>query len=371
MLILFQMARNLDDQLNSFQNPHRGPTPQPPPPPPLNYTPGFAIPGQTPPMNPAQPLQQPNWSPWSPPPGSNSSSYPSSPAPPQMGYTSYNPQPYQAPSFPQQQQGYQAPAYQVPPQPSYQPPRVDTLTPSLAALSFSAPPPQPPSSPPKQQGTPSLTATLPTIPSLSQALPSIQQPSYDPASKIAWCRDVIFLVDRMQQTGPSTEPPVGPARITDPQLQRLVQFAVPLILQMASPQPMPSPMPLPVAEAIYLRATFAASGAYPEHVRHSPRSAFRDFEQAARGGYATAWFRLGRDYENFNDFAHAKDCFERGVKQGVESCCYVCHLIYFHILNANEITAYGHGPSDGSTRASGQSRASRPPSPSRCHPGHR
>ena len=97
---------------------------------------------------------------------------------------------------------------------------------------------------------------------------------------------------------------------------------------------MPQPIPLHVAEAIYLRATFAASGAYPDQVKQNPRAAFRDFEQAARSGYNAAWFRLGRDYENFNDAVHAKDCFERGVKLGVESCCYVSlrFLISQHML---------------------------------------
>ncbi|KZP03527.1 hypothetical protein FIBSPDRAFT_904948 [Athelia psychrophila] len=71
-----------------------------------------------------------------------------------------------------------------------------------------------------------------------------------------------------------------------------------------------------------IRATFAASGAYPGQVAQNPRTAFRDFEAAARGGYAPAWFKLGRDYENFSDFAHAKDCFERGAKARVEGCAY-------------------------------------------------
>jgi TPR repeat protein len=68
---------------------------------------------------------------------------------------------------------------------------------------------------------------------------------------------------------------------------------------------------------------FATSGAYPEFIPPNPRIAFRDFESAARSGYATAWFRLGRDYENFKDTNRAKECFERGAKQGVESCAYV------------------------------------------------
>ena len=73
-------------------------------------------------------------------------------------------------------------------------------------------------------------------------------------------------------------------------------------------------------EAIQLRATFASSRAYPEAVKQNPCAAFRDFEQVAQGGYSAAWFR---DYENFNDFVPAKDCFEHGVKMDWESCCYV------------------------------------------------
>jgi TPR repeat protein len=100
-------------------------------------------------------------------------------------------------------------------------------------------------------------------------------------------------------------------------------------VQIASAQH-PTPIPIFAAEAIYLRATFSASGAYPDHVPHNPRIAFRDFEQAARAGYAQAWFRLGRDYENFNDALHARDCFERGLKLNVESCVYVG--VFFSLL---------------------------------------
>ena len=130
-----------------------------------------------------------------------------------------------------------------------------------------------------------------------------------------------MLVDRAQQNDSGDAPPVGPATIQYPQLLRLVQIAVPLVVQIASAQH-PTPIPIFVAEAIYLHATFSASRTYPDHVQHNPRIAFRDFEQAARAGYAYAWFRLGRDYENFNDGLHARDCFERGVK--VESCSHIC-----------------------------------------------
>ena len=182
------------------------------------------------------------------------------------------------------------------------------------------PPPKLPS--PPIPDAPSLTAPVPTIPALLAAVQAVQQPSYDPVSKVAWSRDVIFLVNRAQQNS-SADPLVGPVVITDPQLLRLAQTAVPIILDLASRAQQQPPIPPYIAEAVYLRATFAASGAFPDFLRQNLRAAFRDFETAARAGYASAWFRLGRDYESFNDFPHARDCFDRGVKLGVESCCYV------------------------------------------------
>lgn len=174
---------------------------------------------------------------------------------------------------------------------------------------------------------PSLTAPLPTISALTAALPAIQNPNGDQASKVAWCRDVLLLVDRSQAqlNSSSEEPPApGPADIQDPQLNRLAHIAVPLVVQLSNPpNPAPSPLPPHVAEAIYHRANLAASGAFPMFVQLNPRSAFRDYEKAARAGYHAGWFKLGRDYENFGDLAHAKDCFERGVKYANESCLYV------------------------------------------------
>ena len=168
----------------------------------------------------------------------------------------------------------------------------------------------------------SLTAPLPAIQTLTDAIPSMQDPSFDPTRKVLWCRDIFFLVDRLNQS--TTETPIGPVHIEDQQLLRLTQIAVPTILAIASPQPPPNPAPPHVAEAIYLRATLESSGAFPEDVPLNPRVAFRDYEQAARGGYPQAWFKLGRDYEGFGDDKHARTCFERGVKAGVENCIYVC-----------------------------------------------
>ena len=90
-----------------------------------------------------------------------------------------------------------------------------------------------------------------------------------------------------------------------------------------SQHPVQGALPAFVAEAIYMRALCASTGVFPQFVPHDPRTAFRDFERAAKSGHHAAWFKLGREYENFGDMQHAKDCFERGAKHGVESCLYV------------------------------------------------
>ncbi|GLB33763.1 putative HCP-like protein [Lyophyllum shimeji] len=258
----------------------------------VNYAPGFTVP-QHPARGPSPlpPPQGANWSPWVGNAGmSNSQSPPLSNSPPQL------------PSF----------SSNGPPQ--------------IAPLPFSSPDPAPQRTSPPAAA--SLTAPAPTVATLQPAVPNIHNPTFDPALKIAWARDVLALVDRTLNTSPSTDPPVGPAIINDPALLRLAQLAVPTILQFAASSA--QPVPPHVAEAIYLRATLTASGAYPEYIQPNPRIAFRDFETAAKAGYAQAWFRLGRDYENFNDVTHARECFERGVKLGVESCAYrmgMAHLL--------------------------------------------
>ena len=193
--------------------------------------------------------------------------------------------------------------------------------------SYPYPPTNSPHHPPKNNHAPppiggSLTAPLPTIQTLTEAIPSIQDPSFDPARKVLWCRNIFLLVDRLNQS--TAELPTGPVHIEDPQLLRLAQIAVPTILAIASPQPVLNPTPSHIAEAIYLRATLESSGAFPGDVPLDLRIAFRHYEQAARSGYARAWFKLGRDYEDYGDDKHARSCFERGVKAGVESCLFVC-----------------------------------------------
>ncbi|KAJ3810800.1 HCP-like protein [Lentinula aff. lateritia] len=181
---------------------------------------------------------------------------------------------------------------------------------------------------PPSSSSSSLTAPLPTIPSLSSSTPT---PTSDPAIKVAWSRDVLFLIERahaIASGSPPGEPINGPVLITDTALLDLAHIAVPFILEIASLPPSPS-NPY-IAESIYHRASLLASGAFPEYTPKNPRSAFRDFETAARAGYGKAWFRIGRDYEGFGDTTHARECFERGVRVGVAGCMYrlgMAHLL--------------------------------------------
>jgi len=271
-----QMAQNLDDySTRGYGTPQQYQSAEP----------GFIVPGSVNVNRPGSTLPPPvgsDWSPWSP---VSQPAHSFNSAPPPIPYPSTH-TPYQ------------------PPQPTHTPYQ----------------PPQPAHDPSPTNA--SLTAPLPTIQTLTGAIPSMQDPSFDPARKVVWCRDILFLVDRLNQS--TSETPTGPVRIEDPQLLRLTQIAVPTVLAIASPQPPPNPIPLYVAEAIYLRATLESSGAFPEDIPLNPRVAFRDYEQAARAGYAQAWFKLGRDYEGFGDDKHARTCFERGVKAGVENCIYVC-----------------------------------------------
>ncbi|KAJ8496917.1 hypothetical protein ONZ45_g12256 [Pleurotus djamor] len=319
------MAQSLEATSNNvnynpgFVVPQRGPSPLPP-----NHHPHYPQRGPSP-----LPPQQPGWQPWNvngPPPPP-----PQQPLPPPSAYP---PQPYQ-----------QQPPLQPQPPPithvssiehgmhnlSFSPqpqPQQHFRAPSLSTF---GPPARAPTPPRQSTAPPSLTAPLPSIPTLLQALPTVQQPTHDPALRLSWAKDVIFLINRDQHVQ-SNDIPVGPVTLNDPQLNQLARAAIPVILELANIPKPPAGQTAPpyIAEAVYLRATLEASGAFPEFVKHDPRSAFRDFEAAARGGYHAAWFRLGRDYENFNDQAHAKDCFERGVKFAVESCLYrmgMAHLM--------------------------------------------
>lgn len=303
------MARTLDNQVSRGLPPpvdydhYRGPSPSLPPP--FNPAPGFAVP----PYSESFPPPATSSSPWNIPQTNSSPSIQTN-----------------LPQAPHSHMAHQPPLNQTGLSPQLPlpypglPSPVDPITTAMASLSF------PEKKNPDSNGPPSLTAPLPTIASLIAGLPSVQAPNNNPASKLAWCRDVIGLVDRLyvapNQTG-STDSPSGPIHVADQELYTLVETAIPTILQFANPNPFPQPLPPHVSEAIYLRATFEATGAYPQFVPQNPRMAFRDFERAARAGFSAAWFKLGRDYENFGDFPHAKDCYERGIRNNNESSLYV------------------------------------------------
>ncbi|PCH36856.1 HCP-like protein [Wolfiporia cocos MD-104 SS10] len=170
-----------------------------------------------------------------------------------------------------------------------------------------------------------LITPLPTIATLTTLLATVQQPTYDPAGQVSWCRDVLSIADKQRGGDPaSTDPnaPLPPFNY-DPSLQRLIDTALPMLLKLAARRkPMSSFMPGYVSEAMYLCGVYEANGAFPEHIAHNPQGAFSRFESAAKGGYHAAWYRLGSDYERFGDNAHAKECFERGAKHDVPSCIY-------------------------------------------------
>ena len=190
--------------------------------------------------------------------------------------------------------------------------------------------------------TPFLTAPLPVLGQLEEAAPIVQQPTHDPTLKVAWCRDVFYLIKCSIQASSKTDLPIGPVTIPDPSLARLAHIAVPLVLQLASSHPTPPPqgqkLPRYVAEVIAMRAILAATGAFPEHVTHDPCTAFRDFHFAAKNGFTRAYFNLGRDFENFDDHVHAKRCFEKGVGRNVESC--LCPSSLFFVVYSRSKVLY-------------------------------
>lgn len=275
------MARSLDEHLSQPPAHYpRGRSPAPN----YNPAPGFAMPepmrrGPSP-----HPPSQAQWNAWAP-----QNAIPL----PQNGH--YNPD-----ALPAQlaNMSFQEP----PPHQAYHPR-------STSVYSTYGPPVPAPQQPVNTSAPASLTAPLPTIPTLLSQLPSVEQSAYDLADQLAWCRDVLSLVTRAQQltnpdyTAAGGDPPQGPATIEGPELQHLIDIAVPLIIEVANDTTMPKP--LYVAEALYLLATLESSGAFPQYVQQDPRTSFRHCEQATKTGFHSAWFHLVRDYENFKDIVHA------------------------------------------------------------------
>ena len=111
-------------------------------------------------------------------------------------------------------------------------------------------------------------------------------------------------------------------------MRLLLDIAIPIII---SGQGDPTVGPL----CLYLKAKLSSSGSCPDYLPRDPRLAFKEFENAARGGESRGWFRLGRDYEGVGDLNRARDCFDRGVKRGDCESTYVSE-----VSNPQFITSY-------------------------------
>jgi TPR repeat protein len=81
-----------------------------------------------------------------------------------------------------------------------------------------------------------------------------------------------------------------------------------------------SPNPVPLAS--YLRGDLSSSGAFPSYQPKDLKGSFRDFETAANGGYARAWFRIGRAYEDFGDTSRALSMYESGRQLNDAACSF-------------------------------------------------
>ena len=114
--------------------------------------------------------------------------------------------------------------------------------------------------------------------------------------------------------GSGAEPSSGPAAIPDVELARIAPDAVQIVLALAGEVPL-------VAEAVYLRRSRRAARTRGRSRRiPGPRlGTLRRPRGAGTRRRGSGWAGT----ENFSDFAHAKDCFEKGAKAGVESCAYV------------------------------------------------
>lgn len=195
------------------------------------------------------------------------------------------------------------------------------------------PPPPPP--PPPSSSAVNLVAPLPTVSILENALPSVQSPTTQDANRVAWIRDVLLVVKLANAAAeglshsdsklPLEVDFLSPKRIVGENfaLEQLVQAALDMLICMMPSLPSKDVVLSPaLAEALYIRATLTASGAFPEYVPKSLKTAFREFEMAGRAGYLPAWFKLARDYESFGNVALARQCFERGSTDGDSACTF-------------------------------------------------
>ncbi|QRV80227.1 Tyrosine kinase domain protein [Ceratobasidium sp. AG-Ba] len=162
-----------------------------------------------------------------------------------------------------------------------------------------------------------IISPMPTISSLLATESTLVKPSHI----ISWCKTVLDLVSRTELADPDVS---GLRPATSTSLLELASVAIGHITTVASLWSLDSVnrVPLHVAEALYLRGTLRANGAFREKVAHNPEAAYRDFEAAAKLGYVAGWFRLGKALENSNRIQDARALFEYGAKLKEPNCLY-------------------------------------------------
>ncbi|KAF8761739.1 HCP-like protein [Rhizoctonia solani] len=219
-------------------------------------------------------------------------------------------------------------AMSIGPQPGFSPRQSSLMgPPTPRPLSFAANIP-PPATPLPQPPAP---ATSP--------VPTFAEPAAGPGQPPAIVTPMPTVSTLLAAESKLTKPPSNPEPISDPVVARLANVAIQHVLSFASVWQVGSRDPVPphVAEALYLRGTLEASGAFPEKIPRDQRSAFRDFNEAARQGYKAGWFKIGRDYESVKDMARAREVFERGAGLKETSCLY--RLGMAHLLGQLGFTA--------------------------------
>ncbi|KAH9815546.1 chitin synthase regulator 3, partial [Melampsora americana] len=192
---------------------------------------------------------------------------------------------------------------------------------------LSHPNPTPPYSPITRQQSPSNRKI--SIPVVDLELLNQQYDDYfhihDPFNQTKWSGKVLKFIEKSQsEPKPSSEHSnaTTTTRISDPLLVKYTDIALKTILKHASASQ-------PVPEALYLRADLASTGSFPSYKSKDLKMAFRDFEAAANLGYKLAWFRIGREYEAFEDWDRAVGAYEHGMSLGDCASIYRLGMSYF------------------------------------------
>ncbi|KAA1095134.1 hypothetical protein PGT21_036007 [Puccinia graminis f. sp. tritici] len=160
--------------------------------------------------------------------------------------------------------------------------------------------------------------------------------SSDPVGQVQWASKVFKFIERSQGLEASSAPPspspqdpksAQTSKISDPLLVKYTDIALKTVLKYADGNPH---LANGGAEALYLRGDLYSTGAFPSYRAKDPMLAFRDFEAAAHLGYYLAWFRIGREYENCEDWDRAIGAYEHGL--AFEECACVYRLGMSYLL---------------------------------------